>query len=53
MVEQSLSEPAVGTAIAPVALVLVIDPLPRRQASDRVVLLSGVATASSTPPRPG
>ena len=32
--EQSLSEPAVGTAIAPVALVPVVDPLPVVRASD-------------------
>ena len=39
--EQSLSEPAVGTAIAPIELVQVDDALPIVRATDTVILLSG------------
>ena len=52
--EQSLSEPAVGTPIAPVELVPVVDPVPIVRASDtRRRARRAAATASSTPPRPG
>ena len=39
--EQSLSEPAIGSAVAPIELVPVVDPVPIVRASDTVIVLSG------------